>query len=127
MGKPEIIGDISSIDPEFEAFKDGFDHDMDRIWTLPPAEMKIAMSAPGPLPGDIPQDLSITHLNVPVEDGTQIQLRIYRSASAPTDALLYLKSHGGGWFTGNHDSEEAENRFVAARNEAVVISVNYRL
>lgn len=31
-----------------------------------------------------------------------------------------------GWMTGNTESEETQNRLVAARNKVLVISVDYR-
>ncbi|MFJ8048319.1 alpha/beta hydrolase [Streptomyces luteogriseus] len=84
-----------------------------RTWepspTLPSANTRHE-SAPGP------------HGPVPV--------RIYRPASAPQrprPALVWV--HGGGWISGDLDSNEADwtAREVCARADAVVVSVDYRL
>jgi len=32
-----------------------------------------------------------------------------------------------GWTVGTHDTEEGQNRWVAAHNKAVVVSVDYRM
>jgi len=52
-------------------------------------------------------------------------LRVYRGASAPRFALLFL--HGGGFVLGSLDSHDALCRDIAARTGAVVVAVDYRL
>jgi acetyl esterase len=58
-----------------------------------------------------------------------IPLRVYHPATATAGrkppAILWL--HGGGWVLGSLDAYDAPCRFLAARCEAVVICVDYRL
>lgn len=62
-----------------------------------------------------------------VRDGSTIPARIYKSKQNHTNSTLYLKAHGGGWVVGGHDVEEAENRYVAAIPDVIVVSVDYRM
>lgn len=82
---------------------------------------------PPPLPQDVPLDLDITHQMVPVRDGTEIEIRVYKAKMVPDNALLFFVAHGGGWTVGGHEIEEGMNRFVAGKNKAVVVSVDYRM
>lgn len=87
-------------------------------------------SIPPSLPDDCPLpdvDIDITDSEAVARDGTKIPIRIYTSNKPPHNATLYLKSHGGGFVFGSHEMEEAENRFVAAIPNVVVVSVDYRL
>ncbi|CAK7234688.1 hypothetical protein SBRCBS47491_009033 [Sporothrix bragantina] len=105
------------------------------IYRLPLAEFRKVPYKPGPLPSNAPQpdkDLSIRSDTVTVRDGTTIGLRIYEpvtqaNTKGNTRKLLFYNVHGGGWTVGTPETEEAQNRFVAARNGAVVVSVDYRL
>jgi acetyl esterase len=59
----------------------------------------------------------------------RIPLRIYHPAATNAGrqppAILWL--HGGGWVLGSLDAYDAPCRFLAARSEAVVVAVDYRL
>ena len=118
---------LSRIDPAFAPLKDEAARNFNELWKLPMKEFLEAWKVPGPLPDDIPVDLNISHQKVPVTDGTEIEIRVYKAKDVSPNALLYLKAHGGGWVVGTHDLEEAENRYVSARNNAVVVSVDYRM
>jgi acetyl esterase/lipase len=120
-------GHLSKIDPSFAPLKEETDKRFNTLWSLPMKEFLAVWLLPLDLPEDIPKDLNITQREVPVSDGTQIEIQLYKSKTVPPNALLYLKVHGGGWVVGSHGMEEAENRWVAARNNAVVVSVAYRL
>jgi acetyl esterase/lipase len=57
-----------------------------------------------------------------------VPLRVYRASSPePRPVLVWI--HGGGFFTGGLDMAEADwtAREIAARADAVVVSVDYRL
>jgi acetyl esterase/lipase len=74
----------------------------------PPAVETFDTRAPG-LHGDVP-------------------VRVY-NASAPEPRPVLVWIHGGGWFTGGLDMAEADGtaREIAARANAVVVSIDYRL
>lgn len=82
---------------------------------------------PPALGPDVPSDLDITHQKVPVRDGAQIEIRVYKAKRVPDNALLFFVAHGGGWTVGGHEIEEGMNRSVAGRNNTVVVSVDYRM
>lgn len=54
--------------------------------------------------------------------------RKYRPAEAPMKPLpVGIWAHGGGWMTGDLDSDDRFCRIVAEKIPSVVISVDYRL
>ncbi|MFI6339816.1 alpha/beta hydrolase [Streptomyces sp. NPDC050535] len=58
----------------------------------------------------------------------EVPVRVYRpagQADAPRPAILYI--HGGGFVTGDLDTEEGSAATLARALEAVVVSVDYRL
>jgi acetyl esterase/lipase len=65
---------------------------------------------------------------VPVRDGTEIDIKIYRRRTGCEGeaAALMFRMHDGGWATGGHDMEEAENLWLAASHDVVLVSVDYR-
>ncbi|KAH8903278.1 hypothetical protein BR93DRAFT_198320 [Coniochaeta sp. PMI_546] len=64
---------------------------------------------------------------VPVRDGAEIEIRVYQRPNVNPEAALMFRMHGGGWATGGHGMEEAENFCLAAKHEVVLVSVAYRL
>lgn len=56
-----------------------------------------------------------------------VPLRIYRPRTAPAVSPALVFFHGGGWIMGDLESHDAFCRIVAARSDAVVIAVDYRL
>lgn len=56
-----------------------------------------------------------------------VPIRIYRPRFAPAVAPALVFFHGGGWVMGDLESHDALCRIVAARSDAVVIAVDYRL
>jgi acetyl esterase/lipase len=102
-----------------------------------------------PVPADSPvpgKDLNISHRKVEVRDGSEIDIRIYTPDHCTPGSLLFFNAHGGGAFilspmyafyvllthrkkgfvTGNTETEESQNRMIAVKNRAVVVSVEYR-
>jgi acetyl esterase/lipase len=118
----------SDIDPEFAAIREEVDKNYGAIWDLPLAEVKDAWENIPPALGPyVPNDLDIHNKNIPVRDGYEVDVRIYKSKNTPDNASLYVVAHGGGWCVGTHGVEEAMNRIVADKTPTVVVSVNYRL
>lgn len=66
---------------------------------------------------------SVVEHSVPV-DGGHIAVRAYEP-EAPTAAILFF--HGGGWVLGTLDESDLLARTLAVRNNALVLSVDYRL
>ncbi|KAI9874523.1 MAG: hypothetical protein M1830_009649 [Pleopsidium flavum] len=119
---------LSKMDPAFTPLQKECDGNFKVLWSLPMNEFRAAWkNTPPALPQDVPLDLDITHQMVPVRDGTKVEIRVYKSKKVPSNALLFLVAHGGGWVVGSHDIEEGMNRYVAAKNNAIVVSVDYRM
>lgn len=72
----------------------------------------------------IPEMLSTTDVRVLV-DGTGIRARVYRPAESVLPALVFF--HGGGWWLGDIDADDALCAKVADACGMVVVSVDYRL
>jgi acetyl esterase len=74
-------------------------------------------------------DLQIEDHHVPLanEEKTQILVRIYRgkNTTGTLPVLLYL--HGGGFYCGDHLSEELQCAQYAVNAQCAVVSVAYRL
>jgi acetyl esterase len=63
---------------------------------------------------------------IPVAGGDRITLRIYRpSSEANLPLVVYF--HGGGWVQGSLDTHDNTCQRLAKQNNAVVVSVDYRL
>jgi acetyl esterase/lipase len=100
-----------------------------KLLALPIEEFRKITYRPPPLPEDAPVpgiDLNITKHEVTVRDGTKISIRIYKPIFAPDVALLFFNVHGGGWVVGTPETEEAQNRLIVVKCNAVVVSVDYR-
>lgn len=59
--------------------------------------------------------------------GGPLRVRIYRPPSAPSPAPVVVFFHGGGFALGDLDTHDGTARWHAARADAVVVSVDYRL
>ncbi|HLO82283.1 MAG TPA: alpha/beta hydrolase, partial [Chitinophagaceae bacterium] len=68
----------------------------------------------------------IKDISIPVSGGDEITLRIYRS-TADSEQPLIVYFHGGGWVQGNLETHDNSCRRLAKQNNAVVVSVDYRL
>lgn len=69
----------------------------------------------------------ITHSDFTLRTAAcSLTARVYKPAgNGPHPVVLYF--HGGGWVTGSIDSDDASARGIAARANAAVVAVNYRL
>lgn len=65
---------------------------------------------------------------IPARDGYAIEARTYRPSSAAVENQLpvYIHFHGGGFFFGTLDSEDAICARIAINTGVVVLNVNYR-
>jgi acetyl esterase len=74
-------------------------------------------------------DLDIEDYYVPLanEEKTQIPVRIYRGKNAGSRLPVLLYLHGGGFYCGDHLSEELQCAHYALNAQCAVVSVAYRL
>ena len=93
-------GSLSEIDPEFAPLREEIDKNFAVLWGLPMDEFKAAwLSAPVPLPENAPQqgkNYEIEELQVPVRDGANVGVRLYKPVKPVENGVLVLKAHGGG-------------------------------
>jgi acetyl esterase len=64
---------------------------------------------------------------VPAADGHEIPIRVYSPERRAQPLPLLVWYHGGGWVTGDLDSNDAICHLLAHEAGAVVVSVDYRL
>lgn len=66
--------------------------------------------------------------SIPTRDGSTIEARTYRPISVPQDEILpvFIHFHGGGFFVGTLNSEDAVCANTAINAKCVVLNVNYR-
>lgn len=122
---------LSELDPAYPPLGKPFEDMMKPMWELPLEQYQAAMEADkeGQAPSFAPKvgvDIEIERFKVPVRDGAEVELKVYRSKKVQKNAALMFKCHGGGWVLGSHEMEEGENRVVAGLPNVVVVSVDYR-
>ncbi|KAM5370013.1 hypothetical protein ACJZ2D_008696 [Fusarium nematophilum] len=101
----------------------------DSLYSLPIEAFRQISYKPPPLPLDIPipsRDLTIKGDQLTARDGASIKVRIYEPLNRRSRHLLFFNTHGGGWTVGSPETEEAQNRLIAVKNDVVVCSVDYR-
>ncbi|KAB5575300.1 alpha/beta hydrolase fold-domain-containing protein [Coniochaeta sp. 2T2.1] len=93
-----------------------------RAWDtlLPPTPVRLTWPREG-------REVLTSFQHVPVRDGHLVETKTYRRPDVKPDAAMMFRMHGGGWATGGHGMEEAENLYLAFRHDVVVIGVAYRL
>ncbi|KIW12827.1 hypothetical protein PV08_08014 [Exophiala spinifera] len=76
----------------------------------------------------IASQVVLTNHTIPARDGHAIEARTYRPSSAPAEIQLpvYIHFHGGGFFFGTLDSEDAICARIAINTGVAVLNVNYR-
>ncbi len=89
-----------------------------------PAEVRAAAAATE-VRATEPAMLRTQDHRVPTGDGSAITVRVLTPSEQPRAVIVYL--HGGGWVVGTIDGFEGVGRELAARNDAVVVMVDYRL
>ncbi|KAG9240254.1 lipase [Calycina marina] len=140
-------GHLSATNPGFAPMRDVVDKDIAQLWELPHDEFLQAWAdRPPALLDDSPvigKDITTELLQIPVRDGTLIEICVYKPISPELNAILNFNTHGGGWYlktqvlqmvltcagfvVGTHSSEEAQNRMIAYTNKTVVVSPAYRM
>lgn len=125
---------LSEPDPSWSPYKEAIDAQFEQFWSLPHEEFtKAWKTAPPTIPEGTPMDLEIDHMKIPVRDGHEIQIRIYRNADREArlkggqTSPLVIVFHGGGWIMGSHEIEEGVARWICKETGAVVVDVDYRL
>jgi acetyl esterase/lipase len=121
----------------------------DELYRLPITEFRKVAYRPPPLPSNAPvigRNITVDQDEFTARDGTRIGVRVYRPIEHGSNHLLFFNIHGGGrtnfqansvtscnttdghagWTVGTPETEEAQNRQVAAKNKTVVVSVDYR-
>ena len=93
------------------------------------------------VPGAIPDEVSEEDLHVPVRDGTEITVRVYRPVGAGdkdgggdggsgsgsgSGRPLIVMYHEGAWCMGDLTDEEVNCRLFARELGAVCVNVEYR-
>lgn len=101
----------------------------DSAWPRPPheltpAEIRALYRTP-PVPPR-PADMDVADLEIPARDAV-LRARRYRMSNAARPGALVVYFHGGSFTTGNLDSHDAICCRVAARLDAMVIAVDYRM
>ena len=71
-------------------------------------------------------EIKMTECDVPSSDGP-IRCAIYRPPQAKMNCPIVLYAHGGGFMVGKSDDNDFITRKIAALNQVLVVSVNYRL
>ncbi|SEE83324.1 alpha/beta hydrolase [Pseudomonas kilonensis] len=75
-----------------------------------------------------PADVQCAAHSFTTRDGATLALRLYRPATASTQALpVLVYFHGGGYVVGSLDSHDGVCREFCARTPCAVLSVGYRL
>lgn len=125
-------GHYSELDPGFAAVKDAADAAVEGLWKADDwASFKALWKQAAPLPADCPQpdkDVLVSYQQVPVRDGATVEVKILKSVKTTGDkSVLILRTHGGGWAVGGHETEAVENLHAAAIPNTVVVSVDYRM
>ena len=79
------------------------------------------------LPGSIPDQVSEEDLRIPVRDGSQITVRVYKPIKPPVEGSpLVVMYHEGGWCAGDLTDEEVNCRLFSRDLGAVCVNVEYR-
>ncbi|KAI0149720.1 putative lipase/esterase [Hypoxylon sp. NC0597] len=80
------------------------------------------------IPGPIPDQVSEEDRKIPVRDGAEITVRIYRPVTRPAQGSpLIVMYHEGGWSMGDLSDEETNCRLFSRDLGAVCVNVDYRL
>lgn len=95
---PSKYAHLSTLDPNFLAIKDEMDAGSAQLLSLPLDQVRAVLLQPQ-LPDDVPTDLDISDAKVPVRDGTEVGIRIYKARDVREQALMFYSIHGGGEFT----------------------------
>jgi len=94
-------GHLSELHPDFLAIKDQLDEQFASLWAIEDLDefrkawdsFPIALFEGGP---EVDKDFTVSHQHVPVRDGAQIEIKIYKPSEPKENAVLFFVTHGGG-------------------------------
>jgi acetyl esterase/lipase len=92
---------LSEVDPEFAPFIPNINAAFEKIWDFKTAaEFRSKISGARPsYPPYIPSSgFDISHQKVPVSDGNEIEIRIYRPEGTQEKLPIFYAVHGGGGY-----------------------------
>ncbi|GKU07357.1 ab hydrolase superfamily protein [Fusarium langsethiae] len=72
------------------------------------------------------KEITTELIDIPTRDGTNIELKVYKSKKVNEKAVLMYRMHGGGWCLGRHEIDGIENVYAAMNPDIVVVSIEYR-
>lgn len=125
-------GHLSELDPMFANVKSMTDSMIEQVWTPELSleefrKMWLADSLPPPGCPKEGEDVITETRKIPVRDGAEIEIKVYRAKDKKPDSALIMRYHGGGWVVGSHNVEHSENLVIAGKTNSVVVSVDYRM
>lgn len=65
--------------------------------------------------------------DVPVRDGSTVEIRVYVPNDADGPLALGMMLHAGGWFMGDLENEKFMCKFLCSRLNIAMVNVNFRL
>jgi acetyl esterase len=117
---------LSRIDPALRDTAAGLGVVEFRAETLPAERERADRAAAERAAGVDTDGVSIESRSIAGPDGGQLELRLYRGpADSAAPVLVY--AHGGGFVTGNLDTDHAHCVELAREASCLVVSVDYRL
>jgi acetyl esterase len=122
-GKPR---GISRIDPALRDAAAGLDVDEFRTESLPAERARADRVAAGRAAAVDTGGVEIAEIAIPGPAGQPLHLRLYRGP-VTSAAPLVVYAHGGGFVTGNLDTDHAHCVQLARDGNCLVVSVDYRL
>jgi len=100
MAKPEPKNaSLSEVDPEFAPFIPGINERFEQIWKFDNAQElrdKFGGSRPFYPPYVPTSGFQVSHQNVPVTDGSEVEIRIYEPENKTEILPVFYMIHGGG-------------------------------
>jgi acetyl esterase len=117
---------LGRIDPALRDAAAGLDVDEFRAESLPAERARADRIAAERAAAVDTGTVEIQHLAIPGPAGQQLGLRLYRGP-ALSAAPLVVYAHGGGFVTGNLDTDHAHCVQLARDGHCLVVSVDYRL
>lgn len=125
-------GHLSELDPDFAKLKGPTDAMIEQVWepSLSLEEFRkmwLNESAP---PEGCPKegvDVETETRKIPMRDGDEVEIKIYRAKDKKPGSALAMRYHGGGWVVGGHCTEHSKNLLIAGKTNTVVVSVDYRM
>lgn len=95
-------------------------------YKMTPEQARASRSVPKWQSALKPTLASIEDKKITVRDGATITIRIYTPVhEKPLPIIVYY--HGGGWVYGDLESADAGCQLLAAKAQAIIVSVDYRL